>query len=226
MESGHPPAAQPPDAGPGHSDLSRPGGRYEVWADLAHQDEYSRFMPLVKWLLAFPHYVALVFVGIAALFAILASFFAVLFTGRYPRGLHDFVVGTYRWGWRVGAYVLLMTDRYPPFALADDPDYPARYDVEYPEAGVDRWRPLVHWILIFPYHLVAALLAYLAGLMAFFAFFTILFTKRFPESLFGIALNSLRWGLRSNAYANWLVTRYPPWEWDTERPASATSPAP
>jgi hypothetical protein len=150
--------------------------------------------------------------AIGAAIVILISFFAVLITGRYPRGMFDFVAGVYRWAWRVSAYVLLMVDPYPPFSLADDPAYPARYQIEYPET-VNRWRPLVHWLLIIPYQIIAGILASLSGLMAFFAFFTILFTKAFPEGIFNIALVGLRWQARANAYHVWLTTKYPPFVW-------------
>ncbi len=81
--------------------------------------DLSRWLPLVKWLLAIPHYVALAFVGIAAIFCVIAAWFAILFTGRYPRALFAFVVGTFRWSLRVVAYAfLLTTDRYPPFSLS------------------------------------------------------------------------------------------------------------
>ena len=80
--------------------------------------DLNRWMPLVKWLLAIPHYIVLAFLGIAAFFAVVVAWFAILLTGRYPRALFDFVVGVSRWGLRVAAYVaLLVTDRYPPFAL-------------------------------------------------------------------------------------------------------------
>ena len=72
--------------------------QFPLTYDIQREDEYSRFMPLIKWLLAFPHYVVLIFLGIGALFAILFSFFAVLFTRTYPRGLFDYVVGVGRWG--------------------------------------------------------------------------------------------------------------------------------
>jgi hypothetical protein len=72
----------------------------------------------VKWLLAIPHFVVLFFLSIGAVFAIVVAWFAILFTGRYPRGLFDYVVGVARWGLRVQAYAfLLLTDRYPPFSL-------------------------------------------------------------------------------------------------------------
>jgi hypothetical protein len=81
--------------------------------------ELNRWLPLVKWLLAIPHYVVLLFLDIAGLLAVIGAWFAILFTGRYPRGIFDFVVGVLRWHNRVGAYAfVLITDRYPPFRLA------------------------------------------------------------------------------------------------------------
>ncbi len=78
----------------------------------------SRGLPLIKWLLALPHYFVLLFLGIAAFFVVVFAWFAILFTGRYPRGAFGFVVGVMRWGLRVQAYAfLLITDRYPPFSL-------------------------------------------------------------------------------------------------------------
>ncbi len=79
----------------------------------------NRWLPLVKWLLAIPHYILLVFLSIAALVAVIIAWFAILFTGRYPRGLFDFVLGVLRWGNRVTAYAfVLVTDQYPPFRLS------------------------------------------------------------------------------------------------------------
>jgi hypothetical protein len=82
------------------------------------KNDLNRWMPLVKWLLAIPHYIVLVFLGIAAFFAAIFAWFAILVTGQYPRALFDFIVGVGRWGLRVDAYAfLLVTDRYPPFSL-------------------------------------------------------------------------------------------------------------
>jgi Domain of unknown function (DUF4389) len=89
--------------------------------DMAYPDaqaDLNRWLPLVKWLLAIPHFIVLFFLVFAAFVCVVIAWFAILFTGRYPRGLFDFVVGVGRWGVRVSAYaVLLVTDRYPPFSL-------------------------------------------------------------------------------------------------------------
>jgi hypothetical protein len=80
--------------------------------------DLNRWLPLVKWLLAIPHILILVVLSVAAFFAVIAAWFAIMFTGRYPRGLFGFVVGVGRWWLRVQAYALLLvTDRYPPFSL-------------------------------------------------------------------------------------------------------------
>ncbi len=82
------------------------------------EQDLNRWLPLVKWLLAIPHYIVLFFLCIAAVVAVVVAWFAVLFTGRYPRAIFDFVEGVLRWGLRVEAYAcLLITDRYPPFSL-------------------------------------------------------------------------------------------------------------
>ena len=87
------------------------------YPDVEH--DLNRWLPLVKWLLAIPHYVVLIVLWLAALVAIVAAWFVILLTGRYPRSLFDFVVGVARWSLRVGAYAfLLVTDQYPPFSLA------------------------------------------------------------------------------------------------------------
>jgi hypothetical protein len=80
--------------------------------------DLNRFLPLVKWLLVIPHFIVLAFLWVAVFFVVIVAWFAILFTGRYPRGIFDFVEGVVRWGQRVVAYALtLVTDRYPPFSL-------------------------------------------------------------------------------------------------------------
>jgi len=96
--------------------------RQSVTLELPYPDAkqgLNRWLPLVKWFLAIPHYIVLVFLGLAAIVCVILAWFAILFTGRYPRGLFDFVVGVGRWTNRVAAYAfVLVTDQYPPFRLS------------------------------------------------------------------------------------------------------------
>jgi hypothetical protein len=208
--------------------------------------QLSRGLWLVKWLLAIPHFIVLVFLWIGFVVLSLAAFFAILFTGRYPRKLFDFNVGVLRWTWRVGfySYSALGTDEYPPFRLKDVPDYPARLEVDYPES-LSRGLVLVKWwLLALPHYLVVGVFAGgglaawagggggwvsssggLVGLLVCFAGVILLFTGRYPKSLYDFVLGMNRWVFRVTAYAALMTDVYPPFQLDmggNEPPANAT----
>ncbi|MCX5530539.1 DUF4389 domain-containing protein [Streptomyces sp. NBC_00006] len=183
----------------------------------------SRWLWLVKWLLALPHYLILVFLFIASGLTTLVALFAILFTTRYPRLLFDFNVGVMRWTWRVGYYTYgtLGTDRYPPFTLAPVPDYPARLDVAYPE-HLSRGLVLVKWwLLVLPQLLMVSLLVGgsstaggVAGLLTFFAAVALLFTGVYPRGMYDFNIGLHRWAARVAAYAGLMTDIYPPFRLD------------
>lgn len=191
-----------------------PAPRYPANLYAQRQDRYHRWLPLVKWFLAFPHYLVLLFLFIGVVLAKIVAFFAVIITGRYPRGIFDYVVGVLNWSWRVQAYVGLLRDEYPPFALRPTEPYLAEVQIDYPEQGIDRWRPLVQWLLAIPYLIISNLLNIVARALTIVAFFVILFTEEFPEGLFNLVVGASRWGLRGFAYAAFMTDRYPPWDFD------------
>jgi len=171
----------------------------------------ARWRALVQsWLLPVPQFVVLFFVVIAAYIAALAAFFAIIFTRRYPRGIFNFLAGTGRWLVRVSGYAYFFTERYPPFSLGEEPDYPVRAEFSYPEQGIARWRPLVHSLLLIPHWIVLYVLGIVAFVCWFAAGVVILFTGSYPRALYDLILGYLRWSARVNAYAVWFTERYPP----------------
>jgi hypothetical protein len=214
---------------------------YPVRVDAALDPSLSRGLWLVKWLLLIPHVIVLFFLWAAFAVVTVIAFLAILFTGRYPRSLFDFTVGVMRWSWRVHhyGYWALGTDRYPPFTLAEVPDYPAHLDVAYPER-LSRGLIFVKWLLAIPHFLILAIFVggglwlgtrvgdandawdnganagwSLVGLLVLIAAIVLLVTGHYPQPLYDFVLGMDRWALRAGAYAALMTDRYPPFRLDT-----------
>ncbi len=200
-------------AGPGAGGgLTPPNPDYPIHLDVQYPSQLSRLLIFVKGILVIPHYLVLMVLGLGAFGVWIASWFAVLFTGRYPEGMFNYMVGVMRWGARVGAYQFLLTDAYPPFSLEDDPAYPVHLEAQYP-AHIARWRPLVHGLLGIPAFFAASAIMFVGYIAVFLAWFAILFTGRYPEGFFNVVVIGLRWTLRANLFHYWMTERYPPFVW-------------
>ncbi|MFX0577786.1 DUF4389 domain-containing protein [Nocardia nepalensis] len=192
----------------------------------------SRWLWLVKWILAIPHFIILFFLWIAFVVLTVVAGVAILFTGRYPRGIFDFNVGVIRWSWRVQFYsaATLGTDRYPPFTLRST-DYPADFQVDYPER-LSRGLVLIKWwLLAIPHYAVVLAMTGggasigtddndsggtipLLGVLVLIAAVILLFTARYPRRLFDFILGINRWLYRVLAYAALMRDEYPPFRLD------------
>jgi len=198
---------------------------------------------LIKWILAIPHFLVLVFLWMAFVVLTFVAGIAILFTGRYPKGIFDFNLGVMRWTWRVTFYAGsggLGTDQYPPFSLAPETDYSATLDVDYP-GELSRGLVLVKWwLLAIPHYLVLVFIVGggvgwwwgssgaiwsggLLGLLVVIAAVILLFTGRYPEPLFDLIIGLNRWVFRVAAYAGLMTDHYPPFRLDqgAKEPKSA-----
>jgi Domain of unknown function (DUF4389) len=210
---------------------------YPVHVEGRLEPGLSRGLWLVKWLLLVPHLIVLVFLWIAFAALTIVAWFAILITGRYPPGIFRFNLGVFRWTWRVSyyGYSALGTDRYPPFTLAEVPDYPATLDIAHPE-HLSRGLVLVKtWLLAIPHYLIVGIFigggtgtmmlangesapasagVGLVDLLVLFAGIALLFRGKYPRGIFDAVLGMDRWAIRVVAYAALMTDVYPPFRLD------------
>ena len=224
-----------------------PVGQYPVAIEGAIDPSLSRGMWLIKWFLAIPHLIVLGFLWVAFGLLTVVAFFGILFTGRYPRSIFDFNVGVLRWNWRVMFYAFnaMGTDQYPPFSLDDDPSYPARLNVTYPQQ-LSRGLVLVKWwLLAIPHYIIVGLLINglawwatdvgtgdailqtgggLIGFLAFIAVVLLAISGTYPQGLFDVIMGFNRWVYRVAAYAGLMTDEYPPFRLDSGGNEPGTTP--
>jgi hypothetical protein len=177
---------------------------YPVTFDVDYPERLSRWKIFLKWLLAFPHLI--IIYAISGISIAPAAFLTILFRRKYPRWWFDFLVNFLRYQYRIDAYLYLLRDDYP----ALEEEQAVHLDVEYP-TDLNRWLPLVKWLLALPHYIVLLFLGLAYFIVLIIAWFAILITGSYPRPLFDFSVGVTRWSLRVSTYAFYLLTdKYPP----------------
>ncbi|HEY8584766.1 MAG TPA: DUF4389 domain-containing protein [Capillimicrobium sp.] len=183
---------------------------YPVQYEADYVEERSRLSTFFRYFMVIPAAIVTMVYGIGAYFAVIAAWFAIVFTGRYPEGLYNFIAGFVRNSTRVSSYMYLVTDAYPPFNGQPDDAYPVRVHIGPPKAEYSRAKAFFRLILAIPAMIIVYALQILAGIMAFLGWFAILFTGKMPKSFQDLLDLSMRYMTRANAYYFLITEEYPP----------------
>jgi hypothetical protein len=197
---------------------------YPVTFEADYTEQRNRLTTFFRLILMIPVAVVLYVFGIVASIAIVIAWFAIVITGRYPKGLYSFVADFNRFLARVTAYAVLLTDAYPPFSGADDPAYPVRMHFAGPLDSYSRLKTFFRLILAIPIMILRYVMGLLLEVGAFAAWFVILVTGKMPRGLFDLMVLANSYTARSDAYVYLLTETYPPFQDDTTRTAGTPGP--
>jgi len=208
-----PPATPPPPSG------------YPIRFNLGRAETASRLLnfPLfigtfIREILLIPHLIVLALLGFIVFVVYFIATFAILFTGKFPAGMHNFVVGWSRWSANLSAYLLGLVDAYPPFSM-DQKDYQVVFQADYPEnssriLNFPFFGMYIKYLLLIPHLFVLAAFGLIGYVVLFIAQFAVLFTGQFPAGMHSFLVGVSRWSARVNAYVFALTDRYPPFSMD------------
>jgi hypothetical protein len=186
---------------------------YPVVLELDAPLEVARWRPLVHWLLGIPQLIVAGILNQVFELLVFVSWFIILFTGRIPRELFDFMTMCQRYQWRAWSYVMFMRESYPPFEFGStnvDPGTdPAELTIEYPER-LSRGLIFVKWLLAFPHYILLVFLFIGALFVGILSWFAVLFTGRWPQGMRDYLVGVSRWATRVNVYISLMQDDYPP----------------
>ena len=192
---------------------------YPVHLEGQYDVSPNRLLWIVKFILLVPHYIVVWLLSLPMIATVPLSWLAVVILGRNPQFLRAYHTGLLRWSWRVNFYggwyggEASNTDRYPPFSFAPREDYPADIVIDYPERS-SRLTGFFRWLLALPHWIAVSLFNAVRNVLILLALLALLFTGRYPESLFDIIMALNRWTYRVAAYSLLLVDDYPPFSFD------------
>ena len=188
---------------------------YPVTVGVEYTERLSRLTTFFRCVMVIPHSICLYFVGIAASVLVFISWWAILFTARYPKWAFEFVSGYLRWYTRVMGYNVLLTDKYPPFSFGGNEmkEYPVTVGVEYTER-LSRLTTFFRCVMVIPHFICLYFVGIAAGVLVFISWWAILFTARYPKWAFEFVSGYLRWYTRVIGYNVLLTDKYPPFSFD------------
>ncbi len=198
---------------------------YPVTFEADYADRRDRLTAFFRLILAIPLFIYLYVFGIVAAIGAIIAWFAVVITGRYPQGLYDFLAGFNRVVARATAYTVLLCDRYPPFAIGDDPSYPVRMQFAGPLPEYSRLKTFFRFILAIPILIVRYVINLLLEIGAVFAWFVIVITGKLPRDLFDLMVLANSYTARSDSYLLLLTETYPPFQDEQTRSAGVPGDA-
>jgi hypothetical protein len=196
---------------------------YAVTFEADYAERRSRLTTFFRLIMLIPIAIFLYIYEIAAFIVMVIAWFAIVITGRYPKGLYDFVAGFTRSLARVTAYGALLTDRYPPFSGGHDPAYPVRMQFAGPLPRYSRLKTFFRFILAIPIAILRYVIGLLLEIAAVGAWFVIVITGKLPPGLFDVMVLANSYTARSDAYLFLLTETYPPFQDEQTRSAGAAA---
>lgn len=198
---------------------------YPVIFEADYAERRNRLTALVRLILAIPLFIWLYLYAIVAYIAIVLAWFAIVITGKYPRGLYDFVAGFTRFIARSTSYTVLLCDPYPSFGGSDDPAYPVRMQFAGPLESYSRAKTFFRAILAIPVVVLRYVMGLLVEIGAVAAWIVIVITGKLPRGLFDVMVLGTSYTARSDAYLGLLTETYPPFQDAQTRAAGTPGPA-
>jgi len=195
---------------------------YPVSYEADFAERRSRLTTFFRLLLAIPWFVVAIFWGLAAYVCAVLAWFAIVFTGRFPRGLYDVVAMGLRYLTRVNGFALLMTDAFPSFGGGEDPQYPVRLRIAPPLERYSRWKTALRFILVIPILIAVYLVQLVSRAITILAWIVVVILGRMPRGIFDVMRFTLAYEARATAYQLLVTETYPPFSPDADGTAPAT----
>jgi hypothetical protein len=195
---------------------------YPVTYEADYVERRSRLTTFFRLILAIPWFVVSIFWGLVALVCAVIAW--IVFTARYPEGLYRRASMALRYGTRMNAFALLMTDAFPPFGGDESPEYPIRLRIAPPLERYNRWKTLFRIVLLIPIVIVLYLVQIVSRAISMLAWLVIVVTGRLPRGIYDVMRFTLAYEARASAYQLLVTETYPPFSPDDGKPATSAAP--